>query len=40
MMGLNVVKSECCCVGIVLCWNGGMLCVIVAYDVIVSDKQG
>ena len=40
MMGLNVVESEWCFVGNVLCWNGGIFCVVVAYDVIVSDKQG
>ena len=31
MMGLNVVESECCCVGMALCWNvvGSEWCCVV-----------
>ena len=40
MMGMNVVMDEWCCVGMVLCWNDALLCVIVLNDIIVSEKQG
>ena len=36
----NGVVSEWCCVGMVLCRNGVMLCDVKSGDVIYGDDQG